>query len=198
MSFFDHPTSQPAEPVVLAPVAPQAARTEEQVAEAFYAKPEPLPPEELSPELQALRAADPGRVMFGDVSSYSSAGIVDALTAYGIEGRDAEVEHRAWAGILADLEVPPAEATALVKLALIDVDEGTAAGWGASAADALVREFGANANTVLADAKLLIARDPRLGRFLDASGLGNHPEVVLQAARIARSQIASGKLKRKG
>lgn len=198
MSFFDHPSSGHVEPAQPAPVVPQVARTEEQIAEAYFAQPEPLPPEQLPRELQALRDADPGRAMFGDVSTYSTAGIADALTAHGIEGQAAQEEHRAWAGVLADLEVPPVEAAGLVRLAMLDPDEATVSGWQGDARDALIREFGDDASAALDDAKLLIARDPRLANFLDASGLGSHPEVVLKAAHIARAQIASGKLKRKG
>lgn len=157
-----------------------------------------LPPEELSPELKALRAADPGRVMFGDVNTYSSAGIVEALAAHGIEGTAAEEEQRAWSGVLADLQVPPAEAATLVQLARLDPpDAATSDAWQGDALESLAREFGSGADAALADARLLVGRDPRLKAYLNRTGLGNHPEVVLRAARIAREQIASGKLKRR-
>ncbi|MBT9491485.1 MAG: hypothetical protein IV107_03885 [Paucibacter sp.] len=156
-----------------------------------------LAPEELSPAVQALRDLEPARKMFKDEVVYGTA--LEAVT-HDLEPDAKALAMREWAGILADCEIPSTEAQTLVGLAVRQgfPSEDQSLRWEAASHDSLVSEFGAGADTALADAKLLVSRDPRLAKFLDETGLGDHPEIVLKAARIAREQIASGKLKRKG
>ena len=73
--------------------------------------------------------------------------------------------------------------------------EATLKGWENEALGELRRTYGADANSALADAQKLVARDPRVAAFLDAFGLGSHPQVVSTLARLARQQKAQGKLK---
>lgn len=63
---------------------------------------------------------------------------------------------------------------------------------------ALNREFGTDARQALMDARALVARDPRVGRIIEALGVGNDPQVVVMLAKQARSQIAAGHLRGKG
>ena len=159
-------------------------------------RPVELPPEELSLEVQALRDLEPARKMFSDTSVYGAA--LEAVT-HDLEPEAKAVALREWSGILADHEIPSVEAKSLVGLAAGHAfpTEDQSVRWETTATDSLKREFGDGAAAALADARLLVSRDPRLAKFLDETGLGDHPELVLKAARIAREQIASGKLKRK-
>lgn len=61
---------------------------------------------------------------------------------------------------------------------------------------ALLRsEFGDGHKQALADARKLVNRDPRVAQLLKTSNLGNDPQTVLQFARLAARQRATGRLK---
>lgn len=194
------PTTEPAEPA--SPVEFMSPEVAAETAAALVfpsMRPADPPPEELPPEIKSLRDADPARAMFDDRSFYTGAGLDTALKELGIEGRAAEAEHKTWAGVFADLGLSSQEATDMVTVGLMD--EPTAEvlqGWPAQAEAALKEQYGdADWQQALADARLLVGRDPRLKDFLNRTQLGNHPRVVKLAAERARTLIASGKLKRK-
>lgn len=173
-----------AAPVVAAPASP--AQATEPAADA------------LPPEIQALRDADPARAMYSDTTAYASAGIDTALGDLGITGAAAEAEHKAWAGVFTDVGLTTQDAQDVVKLALMDEPNAEEMqGWRGQAEASLQETYGADDwQQALADARLLVKRDPRLKDFLNRTGLGDHPHVVKLAAQRAREQIASGKLKR--
>lgn len=172
------------------------ARTFEQIAAAVHDKPE-LPPEELPAEVKALREADPVRRIYNDAKTFKDAGIGQALEELGIEGEQLQVEQRAWAGVMGDMGVSATEATDLVQLALMDTPEpAVIEGWAGEAMQGLRDAFGDDADQALADARLLISRDPRVKDFLNRTRMGNHPRVVLLAAERARAAFAAGTLKR--
>ncbi|MCF8203649.1 MAG: hypothetical protein K9J82_01135 [Methylotenera sp.] len=183
-------------PAHVPPTEP-VGRTGEQIASAMYDKPE-LPPEELPPEVKALREAEPARQIYSDTTQYKAAGIDKALADLGIEGQAAEAEHRTWAGVFADLDLNAQDAAHVVGLATMDEPSAeTMQVWPDEAKTALQDEYGPDGwEQALADARRLVGRDPRLKDFLNRTGLGNHPDVVRIAARQARAAIASGKLKR--
>lgn len=184
-------------PAAHAPPAESVARTFDEIAVAMHDKPEPLA-EELPAEIQALRDADPARAIYDDRTQYKAAGIDQALGELGIEGQAAEAEHKAWAGVFADMGLDAVDAAAMVRVGLIDEPTPEeAAAWPEQAQAALRETFGDDAQQALADARLLVGRDPRLKDFLNRTGLGDHPHVVKLAAQRARALIANGTLKRK-
>jgi hypothetical protein len=74
----------------------------------------------------------------------------------------------------------------------------TAAQLGEMSRDAYKRvqeKYGKSANQVLNDAKRLIARDPRVVRVLNETGMGNHPAIVMKACESALRLKAAGKFK---
>lgn len=67
--------------------------------------------------------------------------------------------------------------------------------WQAESVQTLQREYGEEWQQALADAKALIARDPRLVQIMRAGGRGNHPQVVSMFARLGRQARMSGRIK---
>lgn len=153
-------------------------------------------PDEVLPDgVREARDADPARALYDDAKTYRYA--LDAAFQ-GIESSpEAAAERKAWAGVLADAQVSAVEAEGLASFAQHAYpSEATAAGWVSTAMADLEREFG-DAQAALADARLLVQRDPRLQRVLNQTGLGDHPRIVLKAAQAARRLIAAGKLHRR-
>lgn len=64
-----------------------------------------------------------------------------------------------------------------------------------SAVELLNGEHGGNASLSLRAARAYIEKNPKLGRLLDRSGLGDDPKVVAMVARRALSLHQAGKLK---
>lgn len=58
----------------------------------------------------------------------------------------------------------------------------------------LRRMYGADFDTALAAGQALAKRDPRFAAYLDATGLGSHPHVVLRLADLGLSERARGRL----
>jgi hypothetical protein len=104
-----------------------------------------------------------------------------------------------WREVVADWQASSTDVRELVNVVsgLNELPtEETVAGWERDAKAELHRTFGKDADKALADAQALVARDPRVAQFLAVTGLGSHPRFVATLARLARSQRASGRLKR--
>jgi hypothetical protein len=56
-------------------------------------------------------------------------------------------------------------------------------------------EYGSDFDRKMADAKLLVARDPRLAGFMQATRLGDSPRVVRRMIELAVQQRTAGRLK---
>ncbi len=164
--------------------------------ERLHSKPDPLPAEDLPAEVKALRDGDVARSLYDDRSAFSE--LPNVLADIGLEGRELEIEHRHWAGVLTDLAVPPAEVKGLATLAKSHAypDEATAETWQTEGLEALKTTYGSAWKSALADAQALVQRDPRLSDWLNRTGLGNHPRFIAMAADRARHAIANGTLKR--
>lgn len=204
MKTFSYPNSDHAAEPASQVVDPQAAATVAQPTPApksfSYAetnKPElqGWPAEELPDGVRTLRDADAARRLHSPQKLYAD--VIPADDAWPPENKAAAAE---WREVLADGEIPPNEARELIGvfqgLNELPSDDKVAA-WGTEAMGELRRVYGneREATEALALAKAMVARDPRVQQFLNASGLGNHPTFVLHAARIARSQRGSGRLK---
>jgi len=70
------------------------------------------------------------------------------------------------------------------------IDPATKADWGPQAVQQLQARYGQGAEEALRDAHALMTRDPRTAAGLRASGLANHPMVVLKFAELARRRRA--------
>ena len=115
-------------------------------------------------------------------------------------GADMPAEKRQMAvkelrGMLADTGIAPAEANRLLnRTASVRSDAKNDEQQRREARDVLAKQFD-NPDAALADARKLIARDPRFAKFIEHRGLGNDAESILIIAQAARSQRLAGKLK---
>lgn len=182
------------EPAAPPAAAPAGATPDAELAARMY--PTQQVPDEVLPDgVREVRDADPARALYDDAKTYRYA--LDAAFQDIESSPEAAAERKAWAGVLADVGVSSSEAEGLASLAQQAYpSEATAAGWVSTAMADLEREFG-DAQAALADARLLVQRDPRLQRVLNQTGLGDHPHIVLKAAQAARRLIAAGKLHRR-
>lgn len=100
--------------------------------------------------------------------------------------------------MLADWQLRDEEARSVVqeidKYSVSPPDEETAVAWAQESWNALVRQYGVEAEARLIDAKKLIARDPRVQALLNATKLGNNVRYVKKAVELARSEKAKGRL----
>ena len=98
-------------------------------------------------------------------------------------------------GMLADTGLAPAEANQLLnRTGHVRVEGKTVEQQRREARAALAKQYD-NPDQALADARKLIARDPRFSKFIERRGLGNDADSILIIARAARSQRLAGKLK---
>lgn len=98
-------------------------------------------------------------------------------------------------GMLADTGLSPAEANTLLTGASHVRAEGKNDERQRREARAALAKHFSNPDAALADARKLVARDPRFAKFIERKGLGNDAKTIITLARAARSQRAAGKLK---
>lgn len=195
-----YPTSNPvaeksvAPTPVAAPVA-EAASPESVTAAVLYADEKPAKIEAPSPEIEALRK-DPERLMYPAKVTFRDAipdGVLDAIDVPPEAKAAAVANFREMAG---DLGLTTDDARTLVSASMVAApDAATSAAWRTESMTALKEAYGDQAYQRLADAKLLVQRDPRIKSFLNASGLGDKPSVVLILVEKARQARVSGRLK---
>lgn len=116
----------------------------------------------------------------------------------GVDKAEAQASSQAWAEVFRDADVNTTEASTLVQVAVSalanGVDDDTVGQWAIDAKNLIRTEFGATSALALKDARAYVAQHPKLAAYLDQTGLGNHPRVVLAAARKGRALRAAGKL----
>lgn len=121
-----------------------------------------------------------------------------ALDRFNLSKDEAEASAVSWGYTFKVYDVSPnaqGELTTLGIAALANPpDEATVQTWHQAARVELETAFGPTADLALADARRLVADDPALGEFLDSTGLGNHPRVVLELANRARFLRTRGRL----
>lgn len=104
-----------------------------------------------------------------------------------------------WLPVFRRYDLLGAEVQGLGRLAAMSHDGPPSAedraGWVKEAKAALLGEYGAEGvGQALADARAFIKQDPQLRRF-EAKGFGDHPRMVLMAARLGTAGRKAGKLK---
>jgi hypothetical protein len=191
--LFGGPDAEPA------PEEPRQPRTDEELQAILYPEPEkPAPLADAPPEVQELRDL-PERRMFDAQSMLRDA--VPELTDEQCDehGLDPDAMRQGTAEvreIAADLDLGALDVrdirTRAERLQAEPVDVITQR---ESAVEALNREFGSGAHQAWLDARALVARDPRVGKMIEAMGLGDDADTIVMLAKKARSQRAAGKFK---
>lgn len=187
-----------------APTAPHTehpdARRDREAAERFYPTPTLRFVDSSAPAaVQAIRAADgPARQMYKDADQFGpgGGGAARAL-ALTLNNTGSEAQIVSSATALASIAVD----VGLTRDDLIQfaayaegfirqpptASEKTA--FQRTTVSELRKAFGPRFDEVLKSAKALVARDPRLGKMLDSTGLADHPAVVkrfVELGQIAR------------
>jgi hypothetical protein len=175
------PPARPSEP------APLTYPSMEQPAE--------LPTLDLPAEIRALREADPDRAMYSPQRTYADV-VKDYAGATDTE-RAVLAEAREW---FADFALDHQEAKSVAETFNAELASGipsdeTVAAWGREATQETFRQYGRDAEARLADARLLVRRDPRVRQVLERSGMGSHPRVVQLLIEKARSERNRGRLR---
>lgn len=178
-------------------------QAQERIATAMYAEPKPAPKVELPPGVAELRA-DPERAMYPPQTTYREA-IPDDVFADAIEYSPEQqaVAVSEWREIAGDLGLERDDARSLLTSAQALTREPptaeTEATWQQEIHETLRRTYFTDTPQQLAqrlaDARTLVARDPRVVRLLEETRLGNHPATVLKIIDLARTARAAGKLK---
>jgi hypothetical protein len=146
--------------------------------------------------VQAWRDEDPARGLYSKNSEFGEA-VPDNM----FDGANLPTEKRQAAvnelrSMLADTGLSPNEARQLLNRSGMVRSAGMSdEQQRKEAQNALSKIYGKDADDVIADTRKLIARDPRLAKYLHVHGIGNDGETVLLMARAARSQRAAGRLK---
>lgn len=158
----------------------------------------PLVLAEVPPEVQALRDL-PERRLY-DIQAMLRDALPDLTDkqceAEGINPADARLARAEIREIAADLDLGAQDICTLGELSRqvrsAQVDPITQR---EGAVEALNREFGNGAYQAWLDARALVARDPRVGKMIEAMGLGDDADTIVMLAKKARSQRVAGKFK---
>ncbi len=111
-----------------------------------------------------------------------------AVQDFGLEPDEAKESAKHWAQTFNTYGVTESQADHLVAIGVgvlsgrVEADERA---WASDARVALSTEFGQSADLALKLARELVQRDPQLAGFLDSTGLGSHPRVVVALANAA-------------
>jgi hypothetical protein len=156
-------------------------------------------PEHLVPEeIRALRESDSGREEFRAVNDYAALLDELAATARDIPDEYKAIINREISEVFADLRFTGDDARLFIKtLSGITKapDEATQREWATNAHQQLVQLHGeGGTKEALALAQQLAKRDPRVASMLEATGLGNHPEIVRLFVSRAQEERARGRL----
>lgn len=181
--------------------APETAQTEaasdEELARAFYPDKAPAPqPDRVITDDQAAAALyDNGAMTRQAQSLIERAGVEQG----GMQPAEAREVAQEWGTTFAKFQINGSEAETLTQAAVAATfnppDAVTLDNWAQQAELDLKSEYGPDGwRRALEDARVLVAADPKLGEFLERTGLGNHPAVVRVAVAKARALRAAGRI----
>lgn len=179
------------------PDPPPSERDPQQaLADALYSQPqvEPIQPPDV---IRELRAGDDSRALFDAQGMYRGSMPDSQLDEYDVpeDKRPAimnEAREMAMDLGLEDSDLQTLQAAGNAIMAE-PVTEDTRDTWRAQAYERLREVYGDGAERALKDAAQLVQRDPRIARVL-AQGAGDHPDVVMTFANLARKARGRGQL----
>jgi len=143
--------------------------------------------------IQAYREADTARMMYPGASEFATAvpdNLFDGADATQAQAKTAISELRK---MFADTGIAPIDAQTIMSRAgaASRVNEADAK---RETRALFLQTFGTDAGQALADAKTLVARDPRFKRLVDVRGIGNDAKSALILAHAARSLKMNNRL----
>lgn len=136
--------------------------------------------------VQQLRQSDPARRLF-DAGAMLAPQVPD-------NSLGSNINHAEARQVLVDLGVDSTEAGQLPQLVreAEQATEETRANWRAESEKLIADQY---SPADLDAARKFVLRDERVRDWLEATGLGNHPQVVSRFIQLARSARAAGRLK---
>lgn len=163
--------------------------------------PEPAPEQHagIPDEIKQLREQDADRKMFGAQSMLGDIPIEEAFAEVDVPDEVKSAAAAEFREIATDVGLSSPEAKMVLSefraaLASPPTLEARAAGV-AEAQRQLAAKYGEDVPQVLADARALVARDPRVAQLLERSGLGDDPKMIMRMAELGRRARIAGKLK---
>lgn len=121
-----------------------------------------------------------------------------ALERFNLPPDEAQQSAVQWGEVFKTYEVGGEARATLTELGIGVIanppDDAQVLAWQNQARGELTAAFGTTADMALDDARKLVAGHKALGEFLDRTGLGSHPRVVVQLAERARALRTRGKL----
>lgn len=175
-----------------------AQAKDQALAESLYAKPLKPVSLELPPAVVALRASEDNGV-YDRTTGFDSVPFEAALAELDLPPEEVAANVQGYKNIAADVGASPAFTGQFLDIAkqLISnppTDEQVDT-MQADAKQAVREAYGDEADKLLALAKRMVARDPRLQRILNVTQAGSDKRVVLEAIELAKAQRAAGRLK---
>lgn len=189
------PVAKPSAP------APSADQTTADILFGDTSKAKEAKPSYSLPDVDIHNDEEMGEAMFKDSPIYENSKLTIQNAAehqYLANPEDAAKIAESWEPTMRAFQLNSTEASDLTNLAVgltVNPPEpDTAAEWVGNAKSALRDAHGDKAGEALQAAQKLIARDPAVARWLEQTGLGNHPKFVRVAAAKAMALKARGKL----
>lgn len=169
----------------------------ERLADALFNEDDtPAPDLDIPDHIKEMRDADTGRKLYDPVKTFQVVIPDNALAELEIPPPLQKAVIHEWRHMAADLGMTSDDLLTF-KDVVARFEKPTPemrANWHDEAVDALNREYGDGAKAALRDAMKLAQRDPRMAKMLD-EGMGDHPKIILQFARLARQARNAGRLK---
>lgn len=161
---------------------------------------EPAPDLDVPAAIAELRKADPARVMYEASGMHAEIhDDLDTLVSAAVVGEQRKATVAEMQEVVSDLGATHGDVRTFLSAASIlaskppTADEETR--MQQQCLQQLRDRFGEEADAAAADARRLVARDPRFAEWIEATGLGNHPATVVRIAELARSERSRGRLK---
>lgn len=167
-------------------------------ADRLFAKPEPMKPEAVAPELQALREG-PARTLYPAEMQYPKDVLQELATATNPGGAPEDLQRQGleFANIAADLGMGSADLQTLARLAKHNHDNmptpNALKGMTIAAQRTLREVYGDDGyERAVADAAV-VKRDARFHGYLQRTGLIHHPTLMLRWAELGRAERLKGR-----
>jgi len=156
----------------------------------------PLPDLPIPDHIKTMRSEDATRKLYDPVKTFQVALPDTALAETKLTPTEQKAVVQEWRHMAADLGMTNKDLLSFkdVVTTFKEPTPEVKAEWHDKAVQELNDTYGDGAKAALRDAAKLAQRDPRMAKML-ATGLGDHPTIIVQFARLARQERVAGRLK---